>query len=370
MQKVATISLQPGMITAQNIFTKEGVLLLSIGTTLSSGHIVQLHYLGLPSIYIKNPLTANSTSDAISEIVPQHTRAQAIQAVHTAFEDVLVTRRIDSAQFKKIAACLIDEIIKNNCAMIHLTDIRSRDGYLFGHSVNVCVLAALTGFHLGYSMAQLKELALGALLHDTGKMLIPKEILTKPGPLTADEVTIMNRHPGYGFEILSVQREIPPSAAQVAYQHHERFDGNGYPRNLRGTDIHEYARIVAIADVYDAITSDRCYREGLLPHEAYEITVSQSRAHFDPAILKTFLSQIAIYPVGCIVRVNTGEIAVVTKVIPGLQTRPILQTIFDAGGHRVKDGREIDLTKQLTTFINKIYTLTEILQLGATYKQG
>ncbi|WP_425058671.1 hypothetical protein SCACP_33270 [Sporomusa carbonis] len=368
MQKIATTHLQPGMVIARNVFSADGVLLLSAGTVLNNIYIERLRLLGLSSIYIQNPLISQLSDseiiDTIPEIVREETRVQAVQVVHTAFQNLATTHNIQTRQFKETASMIIDEVIKNNGAMIQLTDIRSRDGYTFGHSVNVCVLATMTGVQMGYSIPQLRELALGAMLHDAGKMLVPKEILVKPGPLTACEMKIMQQHPDLGFDILRRQSEIPLLSAHIAFQHHEKFDGSGYTRRLGRTDIHEYARIVAIADVYDAITSDRPYKEGILPHEAYEIMMSLADTHFDPAILQIFLSQIAVYPVGTVVKLNTGEVAMVIRVIPGLQTRPTVKIIADENEQLLKDGRELDLTKHLTTFISKVFTETEALHFS------
>ncbi len=369
MQKVAAIHLQSGMAVARNIYSTDGVLLLSADTVLTPAHIERLQQFDLTSIYIKNPftdrITANDLFDTIPEVVREETRVQAVQVVHSAFQNFVVNREFDTQPFKETAEFLIKEIIENRGAMIHLTDLRARDGYTFGHSVNVCVLSTLTGMKLGYDMFKLRELALGALLHDTGKMLVPKDILLKPGPLTAEERQIMEQHPDFGFDILRRQEEIPLVSAHIAFQHHEKFDGSGYSRNLGGADIHEYARIVAIADVYDAITSDRPYKEANLPYEAYEIMTSLANTHFDPFILRLFLNQIAIYPLESIVQLNTGEIAIVVKVLPGLQTRPTLRIIFDENGYHLTNGREIDLTKELTLFINKIFTPEEVLHLSA-----
>ena len=368
MQKIAIPDLQPNMVVARNIYSTEGVLLLSADTVLNAMQIDRLQQFGLPSIYIKNPFTDIITSgdliDTIPEVVREETRVQAVQLVNTAFKNLTATQNLDTQQFKAISDLILDDVIKNRGAMIHLTDIRARDSYTFGHSVNVCVLATLIGVQLGYDMINLKELALGALLHDAGKMLIPQEIIIKPGPLTNAERKLMERHSDLGFNILRKHSDIPLISAHIAFQHHEKFDGTGYTRGLGGTDIHEYARIVAIADVYDALTSDRPYKEGILPHEAYEIMMSLANTHFDPIILQTFLNHIALYPLGSIVQLNTGDIAVVTRVSPGLQTRPTLKFLLDASGRRLKNGPEIDLTKHLTIFITKVFTLTEVLQLG------
>ncbi|CQR70648.1 Cyclic di-GMP phosphodiesterase response regulator RpfG [Sporomusa ovata DSM 2662] len=369
MQKIAISELQPNMVVARNIFSTEGVLLLSADTVLNATQIERLQQFGLPSIYIKNPFTDTipygDLIDTIPEVVREETRVQAVQLVNTAFQNLTILQNLDTQQFKAISDLILDDVIKNRGAMIHLTDIRAHDGYTFGHSVNVCVLATLTGVQLGYDMVNLKELALGALLHDAGKMLIPQEILLKPAPLTNDERKLMEKHSDLGFDILRKQSDIPLVSAHIAFQHHEKFDGNGYNRGLAGTNIHEYARIVAIADVYDALTSDRPYKEASLPHEAYEIMMSLANTHFDPVILQTFLNQIALYPLGSIVQLNTDDIAVVTRVIPGLQTRPTVKVLLDASGHKLKNGPEIDLTRHLTTFITKVFTLTEVLQLGA-----
>ncbi|TWH45390.1 HD-GYP domain-containing protein [Sporomusa sp. KB1] len=373
MQKIAISELQPNMVVARNIFSTEGVLLLRTDTVLNATQIERLQQFGLPSIYIKNPFTDTipygDLLDTIPEVVREETRVQAVQLVNTAFQNLTVMRNLDTQQFKAISDFILDDVIKNRGAMIHLTDIRARDGYTFGHSVNVCVLATLTGVQLGYDMINLKELALGALLHDAGKMLIPQEILLKPAPLTNAERKLMEQHSGLGFDILRKHSDIPLVSAHIAFQHHEKFDGTGYNRGLAGTNIHEYARIVAIADVYDALTSDRPYKEASLPHEAYEIMMSLANTHFDPIILQTFLNQIALYPLGSIVQLNTGDIAVVTRVIPGLQTRPTVKVVFDASGHKLKNGPEIDLARHLTTFITKVFTLTEVLQLGTNSTQ-
>lgn len=368
MQKISTKNLHPGMVLARNIFSADGILLLSADTVLNSTQIERLQQFDLLSVYIKNPLTDHLTDkdmlDAIPEVVREETRMQAVQVVHTAFQNFSANHRLESQPFKDTAEFLMKEVIENPGAMVHLTDIRTCDGYTFGHSVNVCVLSTLTGIQLGYNRFQLKELSLGALLHDAGKMLIAKEILTKAGPLTVNERKSMEHHPTLGFDILRRQGDIPLVSAHVAFQHHEKFNGTGYTRGLKGIHIHEYARIVAIADVYDAITSDRPYKEGSLPHQAYEIMLSLANTHFDPTILRTFLNQIAIYPVGSIVRLTTGEIAVVTKVIPGLQTRPALKVIFDASGSKLENGPEIDLAQQLTVFIDKVFTAAEVAKIS------
>ena len=192
---------------------------------------------------------------------------------------------------------------------------------------------------------RLRELAVGALMHDLGKIIIPAEVLNKPGPLTAAEFEQVKQHSYQGFEILRQQGEIGLLSAHVALQHHERIDGTGYPRGLAGTDIHEYGRIVAVADVYDALVSDRAYRPRYLPHQAAEILVEESHTTLDDQVVRCFLRKVAFYPVGTVVRLSTGVIGVVVDVNQPMTVRPVVRILYDAEGNSLSELYEVDLTK-------------------------
>jgi len=164
---------------------------------------------------------------------------------------------------------------------------------------------------------------------------------------------------------LRKQISIPLTSAYVAYQHHENFDGTGYPQGISAEDIHLYARIAAIADLYDAITSDRPYRPAMLPHEAYEVVLGSRGTKLDPKITDIFLENVALFPVGTMVLLDTGDVGVVTKVYPKLQARPIVQLIFDKKGQKISNpDRFMDLTKELTRFIVKVFKAEEVATLG------
>ncbi len=361
MQKISVEHLRPGMITARNIFSADGVLLLNSGIMLCERYIDRLKQLGIMSVYIQNPLLKDVD---IPEAIREETRVRAVALVHEAFLNLRKSARINIQQFKDAADCIVDEIISNKQAMIHLSDVRTHDNYTFGHCVNVAVLSTITGIRLGYSTTELKILAMGALLHDVGKAFVPLEILNKPGRLSTSEMEIMKQHSELGFDTLRHQGEhIPLLAAHVAFQHHEKYNGSGYPRHLSGKEIHEYARITAVADVYDAITSERPYRGPIMPHEAYEIVSSLSNSHFDPEILNAFLCNIAVFPLGSFVTLNTGEIALVIKVIPKFPARPTVRVIADADGALLKDKYDISLLDNLTLFISSVLTEKEVCQL-------
>jgi HD-GYP domain-containing protein (c-di-GMP phosphodiesterase class II) len=355
MQKISVSLLETGMITSRNVFGADGQLLLGDGVKLTNNYIKRLKEMGIPAVYIQNEYLKDVE---VPLVLAEETRVKAIFTVQAAFGEFQKYKRISLNKLNSVAKLLIDEIILNSKSMVHLTDIRTYDDYTFGHSVNVCVLSVLTGITLGYNELKLKELALGALLHDVGKIAVPVEILNKPGKLNDEEMAVMQKHSEQGFEILRKNPEISLLVSHVAFQHHERYNGSGYPRGLCGQDIHEYARIVALADMYDAMTADRSYRKAMPPHAAYEILLASSQYHFDIDILRVFISNIAIYPVGSVVELNNGSFGIVVKVQAELQTRPTVQLIDIQSGRK---GKLLDLTNNLTIFVSKVLNESETI---------
>jgi HD-GYP domain-containing protein (c-di-GMP phosphodiesterase class II) len=361
MQKIAVKDLTPGMVAAKSIYNADGRMLLAEGATFTKHYIKRLQEIGVWVVYIQNPLAA---SIDVPDILAEETRVKAISTVKEAFEGFRNTKKIDMGQFKQLTESIVDEVIRNPNAVFHLNDIRMYDDYTFAHSVNVCVLAVLVGASLQYTPRQLMELGVGAVLHDVGKMAVEKQILNKPGHLSESEMDLMRRHPEWGFEILrKYSAQLSWLSIHVAFQHQEKFDGSGYPRGLKGTEIHEYARITAIADVYDALMSDRPYRPALSASMAYEFLVSGSGTHFDPDILGEFLRHIALYPVGSMVKLNTGDIGIVTQVFPGLQTRPTVRLLVDAADALYESEAEIDLSIELTVFVDQVLPESDVAAL-------
>ena len=353
MQRVLVSELKIGMVTARNVFSAEGALLLAAGQEVTESYIRRLQDLAIYAIYVRNPYFSDVE---IPTIISEETRQSSIQTVKRGL-DVLRAKRADLAvaEIQQSARRIVAEIIRNRQAMIHLTEIRTHDDCTFAHSVDVCILATLVATAMGYAESRLNELAVGALMHDVGKLQVGQGLLTKPNQLTDEEMVLMRGHPWFGFEILRAQRgQLSIPAIHVALQHHEKYDGTGYPRGLAGTDIHEFSRIVSIVDVYDAITSDRPYRKALLPHEAYELMQVSGSQHFDPQILPVFLSKIALYPVGTTVRLNTGDIGVVTFVEPSWPTRPVVRLIMDKHRRLYPGEATLDMRNHLTAFIDQV----------------
>jgi len=176
---------------------------------------------------------------------------------------------------------LIEELLANCNIMVNLVDIRTNDEYTFGHSVNTCILSIITAINMGYHPARIRLLAVGAILHDLGKVMVPSSILNKPGKLTEEEFLQIQKHSEYGYDLLSNNDCFSELSKKVVLHHHERFNGSGYPYGLAGSDIHEFSAIVGICDMYDALTADRVYRRAFSTRDAFEMLSASGDYLFD-----------------------------------------------------------------------------------------
>lgn len=223
---------------------------------------------------------------------------------------------------------LVGEIMQRGDLLLQLAANRLIDDYTFSHMVNVAVYTASYGKCQNYSRGDISDLCLAGLLHDVGKARLPVEALHKRGELTAEELVLVRSHPEYGYLELLKIREINERVRQGVLQHHERGDGSGYPKSLRQKEISRFARIIAVADVYDALTSDRCYRTRVLPHEGAEVLIGDSALNrLDLEIVRVFLSSIVLYPVGTEVVLSDGRQARVVLINDGFPLRPVLEVL-------------------------------------------
>ncbi len=279
-------------------------------------------------------------------------KKDAIDYVKTTVNDVRAGKLVDKEGARKIVRTLVEEVMNNyQHTLLNLIDIRHHDEYTFSHSINVCVLSILMGIKKRLEKEELEELGLGGMLHDLGKIRIKHEILNKPGRLTKEEVDTMKHHPTYGYELLCFDQEIGAIPREIAYQHHEQYDGGGYPRGLKGKEIHQYAIIAALADVYDALTTDRPYRKRFLPHDAMRVIITDTDSKFSQESIRLFLEHMSIYPVGSMVRLNSGEVAVVIKSHERALIRPTLRMILNPRGDYYPEAHEVDLRKDRKRFI-------------------
>ena len=273
--------------------------------------------------------------------------SEAHQVVHNLMSDIRMGKQIELAKTSPIVEHITDSIFRNRDAFISLSRIKKKDEYTFQHSVSVCALLVAFTRAMEYENDVIKEAGTGGLLHDVGKMKIPDIILNKPGPLVESEFVVMQSHAAIGRELLKQTPGVTEIAVMITGQHHERFDGTGYPDKLKGDEISPLGQMASIVDVYDALTSNRIYHHGLEPTEALKKLFEWSKFHFNPELVQHFICMIGIYPVGSLVRLESGVLAIVVN--PGSENllRPVVRTVFDIKREHSIAPHDIDLSVQL-----------------------
>ncbi len=343
MKNISTNKITPGMKIAKTIYNSNGNILISSGMVLKEKYIKRLKQLDIESIYIHpKGLPEVEAPDVISD----QTRMDSVKTVNKVLTEIEAGEGIDNKEINQAVKGIIDEILLDNQKVIHLNDIRTFDDYVFFHSVNVTVLSLLIALESGYNEMQLKDIATGALLHDIGMVLVDKEIIKKKEKANQKEQEEFRNHAKYGYDILKENDEISIKAKHIAYQHHEKLDGTGYPRNLTGDKIIDYAQIVAVANIYDALTSDGNNFEKLTPNKALKIIENISGHKLNSDYVASLKNHVARYPIGTLVILNTKQVAMVIEVNQENLTKPVVKIVQDKSWRRVKDGRKIDLAKE------------------------
>lgn len=361
MRRVYLGDLQPGMIIARTIIGRDGRSLLTENTRLTENYISKLDTLGITSIYIKDGLADNE----IPEIISQKVLSQVSNSLNLSIKSLTTRNVLQIDSLKKSVSLLIEDIMSNQHLLIQLEDIHSSDDYLFFHSINVAVFSIMVGITLGYPESKLMDIGLGALMHDIGMIMIDQGILKKTGPLDPKELEQLKEHPEIGFNILRTYREVSTMSAHIAYQHHERISGTGYPRQLEGRQIIEYAKVVAAADTFDAVISDRPYRKGYSNAEAVTVLEKLANDYFDPEVVEALVSNVAVYPVGSILELNTGQLAVVTGVARSNRDRPLIHIITDDKGYIINNPIQVDLKMTDKMVIKRRLNPEEVAQFKA-----
>ncbi|PZD94662.1 metal-dependent phosphohydrolase [Paenibacillus sambharensis] len=358
MRRVHISAVSPGDKLARPILRENGNVLLGSGVELSSRFIQRLETMGIDIVYIED----KHTEDIIpEEVIRDETRKNAVDSIYktvnTLMEQPTTRGRAVAPEmgrtFRNVFGQIIQDLLSRKDVMINLTSIHVTDAYLFNHSVNVAILAGIMGIAKGYNRNQIEELGIGALLFDIGMTKVPQELLSKNTPLTLEERAVVERHTVDGFDMLRTHHDISLLSAHCALQHHERYDGTGYPRGLKGEEIHEYAQIVAIADVYDALTSPRTYRNRYTPSEAIEYLFAAGNSYFNLELIRLFCRHISIYPVATTVLLNTGQVGVVSANNPLAVHRPTVRILREADGTPAASPYEIDLKDDLQMMIVK-----------------
>lgn len=356
MRFVPAYCLREGMVLGQPLYGRNNELLLAKGIVLNNNFIESIHRLNINGIYVDDDISKDiEIANVISDSIKRKT-IKSIKDIFIVGEEKPQITQIRLRNIKMQIENIIDEILYNDNLMINMIDLKVFDDYTYYHSLNVAIISIILGVALGFNRNELYNLGLGALLHDIGKVFIPKEILNKKGKLTDEEYEIVKKHPELGYEYVREKFEIPATSRIVILQHHERYDGTGYPYSKKSREVHKFSRIVAIADVYDALTSDRPYRKAMFPSEVMEYMMGGASALFDPEFIKIFIRKVAPYPVGTCVNLSNGTTAIVVENYEDCCLRPKVR-IFKEGNLLLVNPYEISLRdnpKYLSTTITGI----------------
>ncbi len=335
-----------GRILGENLYDELGRILLRRGVELTRSYVKRLQSKGFKSVYVLNELAPDIEPE---QVISNETRRTATSTIRDLSEKIIDGEAADTHAINEAVTHILDELQEQEDLIRNLTSIKSIDNYTFEHSVNVCILSLviLDSARQQASFAALDHLELGqgAMLHDIGKLVIPREILQKPGSLTEEEFEIVRRHPTAGHNILN-EFEPDSLAPRVALSHHERIDGTGYPEGISGEEIGAASRIAAVADVYDAVTSDRAYRKRMQPVEAVDLLRSVAGTHLDAELVDYFTCRVAHYERGAIVRLNTDELAVVVSQDENSASQPVVRVVVDREERVLDEPVEIALSEE------------------------
>lgn len=314
----------PGMTIAEDIYNEYGAVIITDGTVLDDFMIDRISQLGFSKIKVYD-----NEGDMIEVSGSELFRAQYnenLNSVKSVLHDISNGKEIDNKRVNAATSSILARINENRDIVSCITEMRATGEYLYTHCVNVSLLSMLIGKWMKFDYPRLKYLVTAAFLHDVGKSRIPQKILNKPGPLDADEFKEMKNHPAYGYKIAESIAGMNEDIRKGILLHHEREDGSGYPFGLKGDNIHEFAKIIAVADMYDAMTSNRPYKERACPFDVIETIEKDNFGILDHKVASTFLKNIASYYMGEIVKLSNGAIGEIVYINPFNISRPIVKS--------------------------------------------
>lgn len=341
------------MVLAQPVYSSSGAMIIPSDTILQENQLSNLVNRGIAEVWIVDErMKGVDIEDAISSVL----KIKTLQTVRTIYQKAAKEQdpekiSVPHAVLNHIVSDLLDEIALSKNKVISTFTVDSFENYLPVHVTNVTILSLVMGKEFGLNDKNLFELGIGALLYDIGMTFMPQEILYLEPNLSPSQWETLHKHTEIGFKVLQLNPMISATSQSIALQHHEKFDGSGYPRSLSKDQIHIFSRILSIADVYDSLLSDRPNREKFKPHEAYEYVITAGGFDFDLDVVQAFTRCIAPYPVGTMVKLNSGEQGVVSKITKGLATRPSIRLFYDKEGNDIKKIVDINLVENPSVLI-------------------
>lgn len=368
-QELSLSELKPGMYVLSIISNKKNLKVKSEGYVSTQTAIEKLKKSGISAVIV-DP-SREKSSDKIDKVLPDFNEpiediAKSHNENKVALEKELKTANalyqnakevqskilqniangnsFDVDEAKSYTDAMVDSIFRNQDALSCMSRLRIKDEYLVEHSLNVSILMTIFAKHLGEDKNLIEQLALGAFLHDIGKIQIPSDILTKPGKLTAQEYDIMKSHVERGVEVVSESHHLSHVVMSMIKEHHERLDGNGYPNQLPGNAISKYGRMIAIVDSYDAMTADRVYREGMHPINAFKNLVNEAPDSYDETLVEKFIQCLGIYPVGTLVKLNSGKLGLISRLNKNKPLQPYVRVFYNTRLNQAIPMEEINLS--------------------------
>jgi len=368
--KIPITQLRIGMYVVEIVSGRKSVTVKSEGYVLNNDAISRLKKSGVTHVSVDPDKDKNKPSQELpavdvsapeetpppsaqpqSKVSLEHEMKTASKLYGNAKElqsrilnDIASGKMFDIESARSQTDAIVDSIFRNQDALACMARLRMKDEYLIEHSLNVSILTTIFAKHLGEKREIIEQLALGAFLHDIGKIRIPDEILHKPGRLTEDEYLQMQRHVQLGLELLEDSAHLSHVAMSMVREHHERLDGNGYPLQLVDKQISKYGRIIAIVDSYDAMTADRVYKSGIHPINAFKKLKQSVESSYDKELVESFIQCLGLYPVGTLVKLDSGKLGLISQLNTAKPLKPFVKVFYNTRMSQAIPIEEIDLS--------------------------
>jgi len=329
-----------GEVLGKNILTNDGSVLLRTGIKFTKRYIKKLKDLGVFYVYVEDSRLDDISieDEKLSDLKAMTMRNMSKIMKNVTGGDTKATK--DSLS---VVEDLVNHIITMGDVNKSLYDIQTLDNYTYLHSIDTGIMAIFLGMSMNLNESELKELSIGAILHDIGKTKIHKDIITKPGKLTEEEFIEIKQHPIYGRKILEKNFSMSSKVLKAVEHHHERVDGNGYPYGLSKNQISKYAKIIGVCDVYDSVSNDRCYRDKFNPSDAYELILAGCGNAFDEEVVMCFKKTFSVFPLGVCLKLSNGVEGYVIKQNKDFPDRPIIRVLYEEETRKPIKFYEIDL---------------------------
>jgi HD-GYP domain-containing protein (c-di-GMP phosphodiesterase class II) len=347
MRRISAQYAQPGMVLSADIYDYYGNLIMTQGTRLTYDNVAAIARMGGGELFFDDRRVDDVP---VTPLIPPRLFGDTTRRLNAFIQDMAKTlkeaggKKVETGPLEKAAYSFVGHFFPIVIGEPNPSGCFSLKDYDFVHPVQVAELSILLGRKLGFSQAELFELGLSALMENIGYLALPAGIMDEPTTLTSIEKHEISQHTQYGYQILGDYTDTPPSVVMTILDHHERWDGSGFPRGLKGEKISAFARIIGIADTYYALVSRRPHRQAYLPHEAIEFVMAYSGELFDPDMARLFSRVLPLYPTGVMVNLNTGEQGIVSNAQIGHVGRPVVRVCYDKDKQELKRPFDVDLT--------------------------